>query len=113
SSDLGKKAEASEVIKRRVEEVRDIQRERFENEPIFTNASMGNPQLSKYCKLDNTSEKLLETAFKRLNLTARAVTRILKVARTIADMDKSQDIKSDHVAEAVQYRSLDRKYRLI
>ncbi|MDR3264287.1 MAG: YifB family Mg chelatase-like AAA ATPase [Clostridiales bacterium] len=109
----GQKSETSETVKKRVEEARDIQRKRFENEPMYTNASMNNPQLSKYCKLDQVSEKLLETAFKKLNLTARALTRILKVARTIADMEGIADIKSDQIAEAVQYRSLDRKYRLV
>jgi magnesium chelatase family protein len=109
----GKKAEASSIIKNRVEETREIQRKRFENETVYTNSSMGNSQLSKYCRLDASSEKLLETAFKKLNFTARAVTRILKVARTVADMEKSADIKSDHIAEAIQYRSLDRKYRLV
>ncbi|MDR3294107.1 MAG: YifB family Mg chelatase-like AAA ATPase [Clostridiales bacterium] len=109
----GKRAEASASIKARVERVREIQRERFRYEPMYTNSSMGNSQLDKYCKLDEGSTRLLEAAFKKLNLTARAVTRILKVARTIADMEGIANIKSEHVAEAVQYRSLDRKYRLV
>ncbi|MDR2047719.1 MAG: YifB family Mg chelatase-like AAA ATPase [Clostridiales bacterium] len=109
----GKKAESSEDVKRRVERVRALQLKRFENDPVYTNSAMGNRQLAEYCKLDQTSERLLEAAFKRLHLTARALTRILKVARTIADLDGAADINNDHLAEAIQYRSLDRKYRLI
>jgi magnesium chelatase family protein len=108
----GKKAESSAAVKERVEKARDIQRKRFENEPMYTNSSMGNPQLSKYCKIDGNAERLLEVAFKKLNLTARALTRILKVARTVADLDGFENINNDHLAEAIQYRSMDRKYRL-
>ena len=71
---------------------------------------MTNAQLKKYCALDAEGEKLLKNAFTRLNLTARATSRVLKVARTIADLERCDDILAKHVAEAVQYRSLDRKY---
>ncbi|MDE6372804.1 MAG: magnesium chelatase, partial [Clostridia bacterium] len=75
-----------------------------------TNDEMTNAQVKSYCVLDKTGESLLKNAFTKLNLTARASTRVLKVARTIADLDMSQDILPKHIAEAIQYRSLDRKY---
>ncbi len=102
--------ESSSVIKERVNKARKIQLERFKNEGIYTNADMTNPMIKKYCKIDAESEKMLEMAFKRLNLSARATNRILKVARTIADMEGQKDIAKKHIAEAIQYRSLDRKY---
>lgn len=103
-------AESSAVIKARINAVRDIQRERFEGEGILTNAEMSTAQINKYCKIDKDSERLLQKAFERLNLSARGTTRILKVARTIADMEGAPDIKPNHIAEAIQYRGLDRKY---
>ena len=66
--------------------------------------------MEKYCTLDEPSRSMLEQAFKKLNLSARAYTRILKVARTIADLDNQKNIQLNHLAEAIQYRSLDRKY---
>ena len=108
----GKRSESSKTIKARVETVREIQRKRFTGEDrVYTNAAMSNSQLSCHCKLDQKGEKLLEAAFKKLGLSARASTRILKVARTIADMEEKPSIESDHIAEAIQYRSLDRKYK--
>ena len=71
---------------------------------------MGEKEFKKYCKLDKESTDLLEMAFRKLNLSARAYNRILKVARTIADLDGSMDIKKQHILEAIQYRSLDKKY---
>ena len=71
---------------------------------------MTNAQVKSYCVLDKMGETLLKNAFTKLNLTARASTRVLKVARTIADLDGSVEVLSKHVAEAIQYRSLDRKY---
>ena len=103
-------AESSAVIKARINAVRDIQRKRFADEGILTNAEMSAAQINKYCKIDKDSERLLQKAFDRLNLSARGTTRILKVARTIADMDGSAEIKPQHIAEAIQYRGLDRKY---
>ena len=103
-------AESSATIKARIDAVRDIQRERFKDEGILTNAEMSPAQINKYCKIDKDSERLLQKAFERLNLSARGTTRILKVARTIADMEGAPDIKPQHIAEAIQYRGLDRKY---
>ena len=103
-------AETSAMIKARIDAVREIQRKRFEGEGNLTNAEMTTAQINKYCKIDKDSERLLQKAFERLNLSARGTTRILKVARTIADMEGAPDIKPQHIAEAIQYRGLDRKY---
>ena len=73
---------------------------------------MINRHIKKHCKIDNASAELLETAIDKLGLSARAYNRILKIARTIADLDDSPDIKVDHISEAVQYRTLDRGKRL-
>ena len=103
-------AESSAEIKKRVEKARAIQRDRYKGSNIFVNAYMTNAQVKKYCALDKTCETLLKNAFEKLNLSARASTRILKVARTIADLEGSENIRPQHITEAIQYRSLDRKY---
>jgi magnesium chelatase family protein len=104
-------AEASEEVRKRVIAARLIQSERFAgNKKIFKNADMGSKDIRKYCKLDVASNQLLELAMKKLGLSARAYDRIQKVARTIADLSNSEDIKSEHISEAIQYRSLDRQY---
>ncbi|HKL93987.1 MAG TPA: YifB family Mg chelatase-like AAA ATPase [Clostridia bacterium] len=102
--------ESSATIKLRTDRAREIQRNRYKDEGILTNAEMNDKQLKKYCKIDADGERLLQKAFERLNLSARGTTRILKVARTIADLDGSENIKNTHLAEAIQYRQLDRKY---
>ncbi|MEG1535334.1 MAG: YifB family Mg chelatase-like AAA ATPase [Clostridia bacterium] len=102
--------EKSEFIKVRVEKAREAQRNRYQGSGIFVNARMTNAQVRKFCALDDRCERLLESAFQRLHLTARASTRILKVARTIADLEGSENISSSHISEAIQYRSMDRKY---
>jgi len=103
-------AEDSATIRRRVISARDRQRERFAGDGIFSNAAMTPRLIRTHCRIDSESEAMLERAMTRLGLSARAYDRILKVSRTIADLDDSDDIKSDHVAEAVHYRSLDRTY---
>ncbi|MGN0765254.1 MAG: YifB family Mg chelatase-like AAA ATPase [Christensenellales bacterium] len=103
-------AESSAEIKKRVEKARAIQRDRYKGSNIFVNAYMTNAQVKKYCALDKACETLLKNAFEKLNLSARASTRILKVARTIADLEGSENIRPQHITEAIQYRSLDRKY---
>ncbi len=102
--------ENSETIKARVIRARQIQYERFEGTGIYTNAQMSTAMINKYCALDKAGEAILESAFTRLKLSARANSRILKVARTIADLDGSENIQEKHVSEAIRYRSLDRKY---
>jgi magnesium chelatase family protein len=89
---------------------RDQQRQRFASEGIFSNTTMTPRLIRKYCRIDTESETILERAMSRLDLSAHAYDRILKVSRTIADLEGTEDIQSPHVAEAVHYRSLDRTY---
>jgi magnesium chelatase family protein len=103
-------AEDSAAIRQRVINARGRQRERFLNDGIFSNAAMTPRLIRKFCRIDSESETMLERAMARLGLSARAYDRILKVSRTIADLADSGEIQSDHVAEAVHYRSLDRTY---
>ncbi len=104
------KAESSATIKARVDAARQIQNERFRNTGISCNARITPDQLQAVCCLTDEAQKLLRDAFESLGLSARAYDRVLKVSRTIADLDQSEEIQAHHVAEAVQYRSLDRKY---
>jgi magnesium chelatase family protein len=102
--------ESSAEIKKRVDAAREIQRERFKGSSTFCNARINAEQFEKFCIIDDKAEKTLKKAFDSMGLTARAYNRVLKVARTIADLEQSEIIKCDHILEAVQYRSLDRKY---
>lgn len=102
--------ENSETIKKRVNLARKIQQERYKGNEIYSNAELTPKLVNKYCKLDSQSKKILQNAFERLGLSARAHGRILKVARTIADLDGVENINVNHIAEAIQYRSLDKKY---
>ncbi len=101
-------AEPSAAIRSRVDRARVRQLQRFRGRKIYCNAQMGSRELARFCRLDSQGEKLLEAAMVRLGLSARAYTRVLKVARTIADLDGQDAIDPSHIAEAVQYRSLDR-----
>ncbi|AXT53594.1 ATP-binding protein [Aquimarina sp. BL5] len=104
-----RRGESSVDIRKRVTIARDIQTARFsESQKIHYNAQMGVKQIRKYCALDDASKELLKTAMERLNLSARAYDRILKVSRTIADLEGAESIKGNHISEAIQYRSLDR-----
>jgi magnesium chelatase family protein len=103
-------AESSADIRARVERGRRAQLDRFSGSKIYSNAQMTPKLIRKHCKLDAACEQLLENAMTRMGLSARAHDRILKVARTIADLDGSPEIASRHIAEAIQYRSLDRTY---
>ncbi len=108
--DAAPEGEGSAEIRGRVICARERQRERFQHEGIFANAQMTPRLIRKVCRIDAGSEKLLESAMTRLGLSARAYDRILKVSRTIADLDGHEEIAAVHVAEAVGYRSLDRTY---
>jgi magnesium chelatase family protein len=102
-------SESSQEIRKRVVAARNIQIERFKNyEGIYSNSQMDSRLIRKYCKLDNNSNQILKTASERLGLSARAYDRILKTARTIADLENKENIETSHIAEAVQYRSLDK-----
>ncbi|MFP9099258.1 YifB family Mg chelatase-like AAA ATPase [Flavobacterium sp. RHBU_24] len=108
-SDTGK-AESSVEIRKRVTAARELQTKRFdEYDNMHYNAQMSSRQIREYCKLDDASLQLLKLAMERLNLSARAYDRILKVARTIADLDAVENIAPQHISEAIQYRSLDRE----
>ncbi len=103
-------SECSKDIRARVNAAREIQNQRFKGTGISCNAKMTSALTRKYCRLSPTASKTLELSFERLGLSARAYDKILKVARTIADLDCSENIENIHILEAIQYRSLDRKF---
>ena len=105
-----RRAESSEVIRARVNAARKIQNERYAGTGITCNAMLTPAMIQQYCVLTDGAKLLLKNAFEKMGLSARAYDRILKVARTIADLDESENIDTKHIAEALQYRSLDRKY---
>jgi magnesium chelatase family protein len=100
--------ESSCEIKKRVEKARKIQTERFKGTSVHTNAKMNSKMINEFCKLNSSCEELVKLAFERYKMSARGYTRILKVARTIADLDGSIDIKENHTAEALAYRNIDK-----
>lgn len=110
--DLSKKSgeEESAEIGKRVNQARRIQLERFQNSGVLCNAGIDGAMFDQVCVLDDKADAMLKRAFDKLNLTARAYDRIMKVSRTIADLDDSEIIRAPHVSEAIQYRALDRKY---
>lgn len=104
-------SENSATVRARVEEARNVQIVRFKTtKNIYKNADMGSKELKKHCQINSNSEAILKMAMTKLGLSARAYDRILKVSRTIADLAKSENIETEHVSEAIQYRSLDREY---
>jgi magnesium chelatase family protein len=102
--------ESSDEIRTRVVAARQRQLHRYQGEKIYCNAQMSHRQLRKYCNISADCERLLENAMTRLGLSARAHDRILKVARTIADLEGAEAIGTSHISEAIQYRSMDRSY---
>lgn len=104
------KEESSAEIRKRVNRAREIQRERFKGTDISCNAKMSPKMTKEYCLLSAEASKLLKMSFEKLGLSARAYDKILRIARTIADLEESENIEFAHVAEAIQYRSMDRKY---
>ena len=100
--------ESSQVIRERVIKARETQADRFKGSNIFCNAKMSSRQIRQCCVLDSEAQGLLKEAIVHLNLSARAYDKILKVSRTIADLENSEIILASHVAEATQYRFLDR-----
>ncbi len=104
--------ESSEAVRARVIAAREFAAERMrgENRMIYCNAQMGSAEIRKYCVLDSAASAIVKSAYERLGMSARGYDRIMRVARTIADMDRSESIGASHIAEAIQYRSLDKKY---
>jgi magnesium chelatase family protein len=103
--------DSSAMVRERVINARERQHRRFTNEKIFSNAAMTPRMIRTYCQIDANGEKMLENAMRRrVGLSARAYDRILKVSRTISDIEGAETINSNHVSEAVGYRSLDRTY---
>jgi magnesium chelatase family protein len=105
-----RKTESSKEIRERVIVARKIQTERFKDQAdVYSNAMMNAQMTKEICKINTAGKTLLKTAMEKLGLSARAYDRILKVSRTIADLSGSEEIKIEHLAEAIQYRSLDRE----
>lgn len=104
------KAEPSAAIRARVAKTRAVQERRLEGTGISCNAHMSSAQTRQFCRLTDDASFLLKKAFEQLGLSARAYDKVLRVARTIADMEEKEEIEQEHIAEAVQYRSLDRKF---
>ena len=103
------KGESSKVMKERVNIAREVQRKRYENVGIYSNAEMTPAMITKFCSLSQEAQKMLQISFEKLGLSARAYEKVMKVSRTIADIEGTKNVEVSHVAEAIQYRALDRK----
>lgn len=104
------RSESSADIKKKVDKAREIQNKRFEGTPVTCNAKMTPAMTRTFCRIDTDSKNMLEDCFEKMRLSARAYDKILRIARTIADLDGSENIELEHITEAIQYRSLDRKF---
>lgn len=104
------RSETSHDIRKRVKKARDIQLERYRDKDIYSNSQLLNKEVDRYCKLSSSTEKIMKIAFKKHSFSARTYNKILKVSRTIADLDNSRDILDRHILEALRYRTLDNKY---
>ncbi|MDU5343169.1 MAG: ATP-binding protein, partial [Prevotella bivia] len=102
--------DTSEQIKKRVQAAREIQKQRFEKENITTNAQMNTRQIRKYCKLNDELNSIIQLAFDKYKFSARSFDKILKISRTIADLDGKENIEAKHLMEAIRYRTVDQKY---
>ena len=102
--------ESSAEIRKRVIEARERQLQRFKGKKIYCNSQMGTREVKKYCQVDDQGKELLEMAVNRLGFSARAYARVLKVARTIADLSNEERISPVHVSEAIQYRMMDKYF---
>ena len=111
-SDLAKwrPGEKSEIVRTRINKARKVQQQRFADEPFFCNAHMQSKDIKRYCQLDEECESIMENAINRMGMSARAYDRILKVARTIADLADEERLLPEHISEAVQYRTLDKQF---
>lgn len=105
-------SEDSASVRARVNAARELQKVRYASAGIYSNAQMNNAQIKEFCRIDDESAALIKTSFEKFRMSARAYNRILKVARTIADLEACEKISSAHVAEAIQYRTLDKKYNV-
>lgn len=105
-----KEGETSEIIRKRIEKARNVQRERFKNQKSFTNSEMSQKELKIFCQLEDESKELIKQAVNQMSLSARSYYKILKVARTIADLEGSDNIKTNHLAESLQYRPRERSF---
>lgn len=104
------KGETSEEIRKRVNKARKVAQERYKEYGIYSNSELTPRLIDKYCTLGRSEKEILKNAFDKMGFSARAYGRILKVARTIADLDEKENIEVKHIAEAIRYRELDRKY---
>jgi len=100
--------ETSKSIQNRVNKARKIQQKRYKNYSIYSNSELTLKLIEKYCRLDIKTKEILNSYFKKMKLTSRAYFKVLKVARTIADLNNEEQIKAEHILEAMQYRSLDK-----
>ena len=104
------KADTSEIIRLRVNKAKHSQLERFKEDKIYSNSQIGNKDMKRYCLLKDSSEKIMEMAFEKYKFSARTYNKIIKVARTIADLDEKEDIEDNHILEAISYRTMNNKY---